>query len=334
MSQQQYTELATIITNKCDQNGQSTPEGTNSVQYTAMSLQQPLGSQHHTLSQEQVDNAMQTVPSAEVDEILQDGRALIETFLKQPETKMQSIVNALQLKKSVGKSFTEFLLYIIKLFLKAVEDKTITMTRSTRQSVVSELNLIKIVLIYVRKEFCSSEGGAPADDSVAIVVGCAVQVTDVIRSLQKKQWLRWFRSAKNISALVPIFERITEVVRDVQCIECREFSKLLGDVEALQDSLVDIEKRLLVVQGAGLSASVLVGIGSIVCMIVGGILLATPAGLPLLAVGGAGVGVSIATGGGTALCSYIATKRLYRAKLKGDTKGDILVEKDSAGLVQ
>ena len=40
----------------------------------------------------------------------------------------------------------------------------------------------------------------------------------------------------------------------------------------------------------------------------GGILLVTPAGVPLLAVEGAGVGVSIETGGGTALCSYFSYK--------------------------
>ena len=43
-------------------------------------------------------------------------------------------------------------------------------------------------------------------------------------------------------------------------------------------------------------------------MIVGGILLVTPVGVPLLAVEGVGVGVSIETGGGTALCSYFSYK--------------------------
>ena len=134
---------------------------------------------------------------------------------------------------------------------------------------------------------------------------------------------------KNISALVPIFEKITEVVGGVQCIERKTLNELFGDVAALQDSLVDIEKRLLVTQGVGLSASILVGIGSIICMIVGGILLATPAGVPLLA-----VGVSIATVGGTALCSYLATKRLDRAKAKGDTRGDKFIENNTTELPQ
>ena len=105
--------------------------------------------------------------------------------------------------------------------------------------------------------------------------------------------------------MVPSY--ITEVVRGVQCIKCETFNALLGDFAALRDSLVDIEKRLLVTQGVGLSASVLV-IGSIIYMIVGEILLVTPAGVPLLAVGGAGVGVLIETGGSTALCSYFSYK--------------------------
>ena len=66
----------------------------------------------------------------------------------------------------------------------------------------------------------------------------------------------------------------------------------------------------------------------------GGILLATPAGVPLLAVGGAGVGVLIETGGGTALCSYLATKRLDRTKAKGDTRGDKFIDNDTAELPQ
>ena len=279
------------------------------------------------------NHAFQIVPPEEVSKMLQDGKDKIEAILKQPEPEMKPIVDALQLKKNVTKNFTEFLLYIIKLFQNAVRNNTITMKNSVRESIMSELDHNYLVLIHVRKDFCSSEG-EPADDSVVIVVGCATKVKDIIKSLQKKQWLRWFRSAKNISALVPIFERITEVVRDVQCIECKTFSELLGDVAALQDSLVDIEKRLLVVQGTGLSASVLVGIGSIICMIVGGILLATPAGVPLLAVGGVGVGVSIATGGSTAFCSYMAAKRLDCAKDKGGNRGNNFVKNDTTRLTQ
>ena len=181
---------------------------------------------------------------------------------------------------------------------------------------------------HVRKDFCGAKDNSSLDDSVAIVIGCATKVRDVIKSLQKKHWLRWFRSAKNISALMPIFEKITKVVNIVQSIECKTFSELLGDVADLQASLVDIELRLQCVHCGGMMASVIIGIGGVICMIVGGILLATPAGVPLLAVGGAGVGISIATGGSTLLYSCIAEKYLDYAKGKGNSKGDKFVKNE------
>ena len=129
--------------------------------------------------------------------LLQDGRALITILLNQPDTEMKSVVDGLQLQRSVGKSFTEFLLYIIKLFLKAIEDKIITMKNSVKQSVMSELNHIFLILIYIQRHFEDKESNDDEhmykpDDSVAIVVKCATKVTDIIRSLQKKQRLGWF----------------------------------------------------------------------------------------------------------------------------------------------
>ena len=273
-------------------------------------------------------NPFSVIDPKEVQKLLQDDKVLIGTLLNHPDAKIKSIAEAMQLKKNVAISFTEFLLYIIKLFLSAVEDGTITMKNSVRQSTKQELSHNSLTLRHVRKDFCSAKDNSSLDDSVAIVIGCATKVRDVIKSLQKNRWLRLFRSAKNISTLIPIFEKITIVVSGVQCIECKDFSELFGNVADLQASLVDIEQRLHYLKGAGVTASVIIGIGGIICMIVGGILLATPAGVPLLAVGGAGVGVSIAIGRGTALYSYIATKYLDYAKLKGDFKGDKFVKND------
>ena len=335
MSQQQYTELATIITNKCDQNGQSTPEGTNAVQYTAMSLQQPLGSQHHTLSQEQVNSALQMIPQAEVDEMLEEGKTLIDTLLRQ-EGKMSQIIKTMQLKRNAGKSFTEFLMYIIKLFQKAIENKTITLTNSTRQSVVGELNDSFLILYRVRRDFCDTAGDTTSlDDSIALVVTRAIKVKDVIKNLQKKHWLRWCRSAKNISTLVPIFEKIIKVIKGIKCIDCRPFCELLGDIAALKTSLGDIEKRVFALETVGLSATILFAIGGVTCLIVGGILLfspAAPAAVPFVISGVAGIGVSLATGSGTELSTYLAMKRLNQSKAKGEQKGGIFVKEDTLGL--
>ena len=332
MSQQQYTELATVITDKCEQNGQKIPEGTNTAQYTAVSLQQPIGLQNHILWQEQVDSAL---PQAEVDEMLEEGKTLIDTLLGQ-EVKMSQTVEAMRLKRNAGKCFTEFLMYIIKLFQKAIENKTITLTNSVRQSTISELNDSFLILYRVRRDFCGTKDDATSlDDSIALVVTRAIKVKDVIKSLQKKHWLRWCRSAKNISSLVPIFEKIIQVIEGIQCINCRPFCELLGDIRALKDSFNDIKKCMFALETVGLSATILFAIGGVTCLIVGGILLfspAAPAAVPLVISGVAGIGVSLATGGGTELCTYLALKRLNRSKAKGERKGGRFVKEDALEL--
>ena len=273
-------------------------------------------------------NPFSVIDPKEVQKLLEDDKALIGTLLNHPDAKIKSIAEAMQLKKNVAKSFTEFLVYIIKLFLSAIEDGTITMKNSKRQSTIQELSHNSLTLRRVLKDFCSTKDNSSLDDSVAIVIGCAIKVRDVIKSLQKKHWLRWFRSAKNISALVRIFDKISKVVIKVQSIECEAFSELLGDVADLRTSLVDIELRLQCIHSGGMMASAIICVGGVICMIVGVILLATPAGVPLLTIGGVGVGVSIATGSGTKLYSKIAKMYLDYAKGKGNFKGDKFVKND------
>ena len=158
MSGDQYRELAKLISDKIKENSENTTEGTHAVQCVTCTA--PLQLQEQlclALNEEQANAAFELVSQSEVDEILQDGKTLIDTLLMQEE-KMERIVKAMQLKRSAAKSFTEFLLYIIKLFKKAIENKTITLTNSVRQSITTELNDIFLVLYHVRKDFCSNQG--------------------------------------------------------------------------------------------------------------------------------------------------------------------------------
>ena len=211
------------------------------------------------------------------------------------------------------------------------------MKNSVRQSIKSDLSDIFLVLHYILNILCNSQHDTTTlDSSVAIIVRSAIKVRDIIKSLEKKQWLRWFRSAKNISTLVLIFEKITQVVEGIQCIECRQFSELLGDIEELRASLDDIKKRVLCLEAVGLSTAVLFAVGGIICLIVGGIMFATPvapAGVPLVIAGGVGVGAAFATGCGTELGAFLARKRLDRARAKGDRKGDKFIEEDNTELL-
>ena len=349
MPQQQYKDLAKLITDQNKENIRTT-EGTHTAQYVTCTVTVPLQEQLClrclVLNKEQTDAVCKVVP---VEEILQDGKALIDTLLHQ-EVKMELIVEVMQLKRSAGKNFTDFLLYIIKLFQKAIENKTITLTNSVRRSIMTELNDIFLVLYRVRMDFCSAstqhnatqddtseDDTTSLDDSMVIVVRYAVKVKDIIKSLQKKQWLRCFRSAKNINTFIPIFEKITKVIEGIQCIEYRQFSELLGNVEELKASLDDINKTVLGLEAVGLSAAFLLAIGGFVCLIVGGILSATPAapaGVPLMIAGGAGVGAALVSGCGTELCACLARKRLGHAEAKGDRKGKKFVKEDTTELSQ
>lgn len=177
------------------------------------------------------------------------------------------------------------------------------------------------------------EDATSLDDSIALVVRHPIKVKDIIKSLQKKQWLRWFRSAKNINTFIPIFEKITKVVEGIQCINCRPFCELLGDVKSLRASLIDIEKRVLGLEAKfGLSASVLLAIGSVVCLVVGGILIFTPAAIALAIAGAAGVGTSFVIGGSTKLCCYLSFKCFNHSLAKGEGKGDKFVMEDATEL--
>ena len=314
MEQQQYEQLAQLITDKCEQNKQSR----NDAPLAGLQFNEQI-----TAVCEQV------VSQNEVDELMQEGKTLMDTLLNQSEANMKPIVEAMQLKRNAGKSFTEFLMYITKLFRKAIEDRTITMKNSRRQSITNKLKHITLVLLYVRKDFCSTdttEDDTIHENSIAIVVASANKVTEVIKSLQKGCWLKWCQSAKNLSALVPIFEKITQLVEAVQCINCRSFCQLLGDVAALKASLIDIETRVVDLQFFGLSVSILIGISSVVRVIVGGILCVTPVGVPLIAIGAAGISASVATGSITQFSNNVVKKRLKQARKKGTCKGDRFVQ--------
>ena len=191
------------------------------------------------------NHALRIVPPHEVPKMLQDGKALIETILNQPKAEMKPIVDAIQPKTNVAKSFTEFLLYVIKLFQEAIERKLLPLSISVRQSIMSELQYSYVDKC--PKDCCHPESDTPvdgsetpADDLVAVVVECATKVTVVTKSSQKKHWLRCFQYARNISALVPSY--ITEVVHGVQCIKYKHLMNCLGMLQPYRIAWLTLRK--------------------------------------------------------------------------------------------
>ena len=290
MPQRKYQELAEII-DKCKRNieGSCVTQYTSQVVATAQekfecSSDHPVGNP--------TDN-FQVISQDQVSEMLQEGKECAETLLKQ-KPEMMSLMKAIPLKRSAGKSFTEFSLYINKLFRKAIENNHIRLKKSVRESNIFQLKECFLYLKSMHTNFCRDDNTkAQIEESLAIVVIQSSKTLDILRSIQKP---KFSQSAKIISALLPIFEKITEVVQVVSEINeeiadtCTTFCKLLGSVQDLKVSLVDIEDKLSkTLDTVGYSGALIFAIGGITCLIVGAILLITPAspvGIPIMLAGG------------------------------------------------
>ena len=228
------------------------------------------------------------------------GKAVLDEHKRTGE--MLSIINAMQLKKSAGENFTVFLLYIIKLFSEAIKNNTICLKKSIKKSTITELNDHLLVLKCMRDKFCSSEENETSlDDHIAVVVRCAHRVKDVVKGLQKTHFLRFSQSAKTISALIPMFEQIAEVVNDIKEVDCGSFAELLGSVENLKSTLAQLKATLERVaknaKNVGLIISATFLFGGVAVVLLGAILLATPAapaGIPLVIAGGVSGGIGLA----------------------------------------
>ena len=293
----QYEELSEIITARLN-----TTECSHITQYT--NQVQPT---HADVGESDTDVNYNVICPKATEEILQESQEVMNTLLKQ-NPKMMSIVNIISAKKNTGKSFIEFLLYIIKLFLNAIDDSTVYLKQSVKQSVKFQLKGCFVTLRYTYRIFCCNEEHAEhIKESLTIVALQSEKTLDIIKSIQKPCWLKFSQSAKTISALLPIFEKITRVVQGINNITadaCVAYSKLLGSVEDLKANLVKIKSVLSkakAIQTVGLSTALIFAVGGVTCVIVGGILLITPAapvGLPLVTAGGLATVIS-----GVVLCS-------------------------------
>ena len=329
MPQRQYNELSTVIMDKKEQNSRSTTAVSHTVQPTTGSLQEPLDSQNPA---EQADDPTQTI---------QNGRDLIEHLLRAgvPD-EMRSLAEAMQLKKCVGRCFTGVMIYIIKLLQKAIKNNTVTLKSSVKDRTLNSLQRKFHIFSVAQDAFSSIEDNPVAlNHSVEITVIEALEVKIIVKGLQKVEWLSWRRSAKVISALVPIFEKLNEVVSGIREIECRPFFELLASISDLDASLNNIQKIFNGIKICGTITTIVGAIGSGVCLIVGAILtltgVASPVGIPLMKVGGSVLAVS-ATGLATIkIGGYIVNKKcLPKAITEGRRRGQEYTNEDQSDVVE
>lgn len=211
------------------------------------------------------------------------------------------------------------------------------MKKSVKEANIHQLNECFLILKSVHRNFCSTddseEDAICINESLTIVLLRSLKTLDIIKSIQKTYWLKFTQSAKTISALLPIFEKITEVVQNVSELNeevvkgCRSFSELLGSVADLRASLVNIKCTLVhTINNFGLSTTLIFAIAGVTCLLVGGILIVTPAGIPLLVIGGVTLVASHALSYGTKTCCYITVKQLCNSEKEGYTMSKKFVE--------
>jgi len=228
-----------------------------------------------------------------VVDAINSGLQLADSLVGQ-QTTLGPIVNGIRLRRSVGKGFAEFLIYISNVFLKAFEEDIIPLKKSRKQSIVDELKDSIIILITIRREFIDTgnELEQSENDSlnaaVSVLLRRAEKIAEMIKNLWQPFWSR--SSIRRISALVPIYEGITEVVKGIENIDCRPFCELLGDIANLRTGLENVRDNLTTTLRCQVALTLVAGFGGATCFILGAILLATPAagaGPPLLIAGGA-----------------------------------------------
>ena len=346
MQGEQYKALAESINKKCEENRieDSRPRTSDAaVQPVKKSVDPQKGNRSKDISitvlqqktesriKEQCGNAV-AQEDEEFDTILQKGQEIADTLLTQDVTTV-SIQKAIGLKRSAGKSFTEFLMHVIIIFRDAIMDNVICLKISVGQSYICQLNENFLILKSTRKNFCSTDDDEDPEilkDSIAIIVLQSKKILNVIKSIHKTYWLRLSQSAKTISTLLPIFKKITEMVSNIQEVDCKPLHQLFGNIEDLKARLEKIKSTLFVTTGvAGFSGSLLLAIGGTACIIVGGIMLATPAapgGVPLVIVGGIVLGTSPVVLKTMQSFHLRTTERIDKAAKKGWQDGKAFVK--------
>jgi len=158
---------------------------------------------------------------------------------------------------------------------------------------MDELTDSIMILMEVKDKFRSTYTDQEHEEdslryAIPILIGRANKIALIIRNIWQPFWKRW--SSSKIGTLLSIYEGITEVVKGIKDIDCKPFCDLIGDIKQLRACLDNIDTILEGVFCSQLIVGVALGAGSAICVILGAILIPTPAApasIPLLATGGA-----------------------------------------------
>ena len=216
------------------------------------------------------------------------------------QTTLEPLTSKKQEKSIVGKTFTNILIYVCKLFCKAIDDETIRLVGSShKQYVLKELRLrgTLVILTNIKDKFDPEYPASHQEQKhefiqyipLSILLDRANKIAEIVKGIWQPFWRRW--SPSKMAMLLSLYEGITKVVQGINNIDhdYSSFCELIGDIQQLRQCLESVDNILQGLFKSNLVLCVTLGAGAVIFVILGAALIPTPAvaaTLPLLITGG------------------------------------------------
>ena len=268
---------------------------------------------------------------------LTDSIKLAKEIIEQ-QTTLKPLVLKIKQKSAVGEIFTDILIYLCKLFHNAINDGTIHLVGgSHKEHVLKELKETQLTLENIKGKFDPEYPASHQEQKhefiqfvpLSILLIGANKIAESVKSIWQPLWRRWLPS--KMGMLRSLYQEITKVVEGIRYldIDCKSFCELIGDVEQLTLSVNSVKPLLQKLVNSNLVLCVTFGAGAAICVIIGAVLIPTPAvaaTLPLLITGGVLAWQSSVHMGLAALTDKVAVE-VNHSEDHGYCKGQELLNK-------
>lgn len=186
------------------------------------------------------------------------------------QTITEEQVRTTKLKTYIGKAFTEFLVHLCILLLKAIDDETVNLVKSStenKQYIIRELAASTTILMTIMEKFCKEQNNDFIQYALLpIVLTRANRIAMIIRNISQPFWKRL--SSHNMNALLSMYDKITQVVKWIEDIDHRPFCKLLGDIQQLKACLDNVDTISQRMFNSQLTLCISLGADETICFIV------------------------------------------------------------------
>ena len=201
-----------------------------------------------------------------------------------------AMISKFNQKTIIGKTFTEYLIYLCKLFLKAIDNGAVRLVRDAEQHkeyIKNEVAGSITILNGIMEKFSSADKEQEDDllqyALIPILLVRASRIVDIIRQPF------WVWPASNMNILLSLCDGMVEVVKGTRDIDHTSFCQLIGHIQQLRGCLDSADAMLQRMFKSQLILTITLGAGAVICFILGAAFMCTPlnaASVPLLVAGG------------------------------------------------